>query len=142
MKTAYELTHKLDADAAAIFLFSGNAVFSIKNPRTSKHMTFRVVRSRYAKMYFTYVLGGQEWQYVGCVFTDMPMEVRKGRKGMAYNTTSFQAASWVFRRLGNLKKDLTGAEFWHAGKCGRCGRQLTDPTSIELGIGPECRKRK
>jgi hypothetical protein len=26
-----------------------------------------------------------------------------------------------------------------AGICCNCGRTLTDPTSLELGIGPECR---
>jgi hypothetical protein len=28
----------------------------------------------------------------------------------------------------------------HEGKCGRCGRLLTVPSSIESGIGPECSK--
>ena len=28
----------------------------------------------------------------------------------------------------------------HIGKCCKCGRKLTDPKSIELGIGPECAK--
>lgn len=27
-------------------------------------------------------------------------------------------------------------------RCKECGRELTDPDSIGLGIGPECRKRK
>jgi hypothetical protein len=26
----------------------------------------------------------------------------------------------------------------HTGKCGRCGRKLTDPQSIARGIGPDC----
>jgi hypothetical protein len=26
----------------------------------------------------------------------------------------------------------------HEGKCGRCGRTLTVPESIDRGIGPEC----
>jgi hypothetical protein len=26
----------------------------------------------------------------------------------------------------------------HEGKCGRCGRTLTVPSSIDAGIGPEC----
>ena len=33
-----------------------------------------------------------------------------------------------------------GYNVHHSGKCGRCGRKLTTPESIECGIGPECRK--
>jgi hypothetical protein len=29
----------------------------------------------------------------------------------------------------------------HVGTCGHCGRKLSDPTSLETGIGPECRKK-
>lgn len=32
-------------------------------------------------------------------------------------------------------------EVWHNGSCGKCGRVLKDPESIEVGIGPECRKK-
>ena len=28
--------------------------------------------------------------------------------------------------------------FWHEGRCGRCGRTLTDPESIKRGLGPVC----
>lgn len=33
-----------------------------------------------------------------------------------------------------------GWELKHEGKCGRCGRKLTNPESIETGIGPVCSK--
>ncbi|MCH9729159.1 MAG: hypothetical protein K0U84_05675 [Actinomycetia bacterium] len=29
----------------------------------------------------------------------------------------------------------------HSGNCGFCGRKLTDPASVERGIGPECLKK-
>ena len=51
-----------------------------------------------------------------------------------------QAAYW--RRAGDtgtaerLEKVLNAN-----GRCRRCGRALTDPESIELGEGPECRRR-
>ena len=28
---------------------------------------------------------------------------------------------------------------YHSGRCGRCGRKLTDPESIRTGLGPVCR---
>lgn len=34
-----------------------------------------------------------------------------------------------------------GIRFQHVGKCCVCGRPLTNPTSIDAGIGPECSGR-
>lgn len=56
---------------------------------------------------------------------------------------------WMWRRLEAdrpLTYDITvggagtsgGATLLHAGRCGRCGRLLTVPESIESGYGPEC----
>ena len=36
---------------------------------------------------------------------------------------------------GNLPPAL---EVWHEGRCGRCGRKLTTPQSVETGFGPVC----
>ena len=32
-------------------------------------------------------------------------------------------------------------EVWHEGKCCRCGRTLTVPESVKLGIGPGVRRQ-
>ena len=34
-----------------------------------------------------------------------------------------------------------GFNLHHEGRCGRCGRKLTVPESIESGFGPECAGR-
>jgi hypothetical protein len=39
------------------------------------------------------------------------------------------------------------AHYWEdqlakAGRCKRCGRLLTEPVSVERGIGPECVKKE
>ena len=47
---------------------------------------------------------------------------------------------YVFHHLG-MKTLNTSIEIFHDGRCGRCGRQLTDPTSVETGLGPYCRKK-
>ncbi len=39
---------------------------------------------------------------------------------------------------GNLPEAL---EVWHEGRCGRCGRKLTTPQSVETGFGPVCAER-
>lgn len=32
-------------------------------------------------------------------------------------------------------------QIWHEGKCCRCGRKLTDPDSISIGLGPYCQTK-
>ena len=34
--------------------------------------------------------------------------------------------------------EQAGFKIHHEGRCGRCGRKLTVPESIETGLGPEC----
>jgi hypothetical protein len=48
-----------------------------------------------------------------------------------------------YRNTGQLAL----AHYWEdqlakAGRCKRCGRLLTEPVSVERGIGPECLKKQ
>ena len=50
---------------------------------------------------------------------------------------SSKAFSWAW---GYIKNDVLPVklEIWHEGRCARCNRKLTVPSSIESGFGPEC----
>lgn len=37
--------------------------------------------------------------------------------------------------------EAPGLQIFHEGRCGRCGRVLTVPESVETGFGPECAGR-
>ena len=45
---------------------------------------------------------------------------------------------------GNLTAGIgtEGITIWHATRCRRCNRPLTDPWSITLGIGPTCAEKE
>lgn len=46
---------------------------------------------------------------------------------------------WTWDRLVNKGLDLPDViEVWHEGGCKHCGKKLTVPASIELGMGPDC----
>ena len=60
---------------------------------------------------------------------------RKSRVGE--DAPSARAFRWIWSRFVS-DKDFAPAEFWHEGRCGRCGRKLTVPASIERGLGPVC----
>ncbi len=45
-------------------------------------------------------------------------------------------------READLRRILADAEEWLSGRCSKCGRELLDPESVELGMGPECRRQE
>lgn len=40
------------------------------------------------------------------------------------------------------RENLRTVRVLHEGRCGRCGRKLTVPESIDTGLGPECGNRR
>jgi hypothetical protein len=73
--------------------------------------------------------------YLGTIFADGNFRVtRKSR--VAADAPSAVAFAWFVRNLESAKVDV-----WHDGTCGRCGRKLTVPESIESGLGPVCAGR-
>ena len=64
-------------------------------------------------------------------------------KGSKYNDESWpvRILRRVLFRLYRGEFDQVAAAGWelkHAGRCCRCGRKLTTPRSVEIGIGPVC----
>jgi hypothetical protein len=129
------------------FALAGNARLTLVSERTGTRFTFRIrakaVKSGEAPAppWFVSVLTGREnesdYTFLGTIFEDR-VTYRHGRK----STVSPEAPSakgfawaWTFIAKGELPP---GCEVWHEGRCGRCGRALTVPESIALGIGPEC----
>ena len=53
---------------------------------------------------------------------------------------SYKAFSWVHARLSSNMNLPESVVIHHENRCGRCGKRLTVPESIESGYGPECIK--
>jgi hypothetical protein len=49
---------------------------------------------------------------------------------------------WTFARLQAGKALPASIEIWHEGGCQCCGKRLTVPASIELGMGPDCAEER
>jgi hypothetical protein len=61
---------------------------------------------------------------------------RKSR--ISPDAPSAKGFRWVFNKLQD-GADLAGkVEIRHDGACGRCGRSLTVPASVDTGFGPHC----
>jgi hypothetical protein len=129
------------------FMTAGNATVTLTRKSDGQRFTYKVtapmkytekggkVRDHEAAVRFVSVLTGQDnendYQYLGNVFLDS-MKYAHGRK----SKLDWQAPSAKhFWAAWNYPGDY---ELHHEGKCGRCGRKLTVPESIESGYGPEC----
>lgn len=130
------------------FLVAGQAVFTLRSRRTHDHFTYRIMKKATPgrpDVFFASVLrGSDEWSYLG-VFEPQPANLTGGRvrqtqgSRVGADAPSFLGLNWFLRNLRvNISEQV---EFMHVGKCGRCGRALTNPESIESGLGPECANR-
>lgn len=133
------------ADQALKFITAGKAVFTVKSLKSGEHITFKVKKSKKpaGPSHFVTVRddadGIGSYSYLGVLWNGA--EFNHGvRSLLAHDSKYANAARWLF---SNLKQNQLPArcEFWHEGKCGRCGRALTHPESIASGIGPECKSK-
>lgn len=130
------ISHKLANENVLEFLFGGNALFTVKNNETGKHMSFKVIKSKKTQKNIYYVMKNDGQIFLGTIF-DRNKFVFSKKSSVAIDSPEVKAFVFVFDRL--LKNNLPAkVEIWHNGKCGRCGRTLTEPSSILVGYGPEC----
>lgn len=134
-----------DVGDVLAFIQAGKAVFTLKSMKTSNRFTYRVKESNDGKVFFVSLMTGTDneahYSYIGVIREDS--EFRHTTKSkVSEDADSFRAFSWFWRQVssGSGSPLNPAVEFWHEGKCGRCGRLLTVPESIDRGIGPECAK--
>lgn len=130
--------HKLENKEALQFIFAGKSLVTFVNTKTGNRFTFKIKSTKDSNLYFISVLTSPEiYTYIGTAVEGL---FRHGRKSAI--SSSAQSVK-VFEFVLNKLKLLSLPDFievWHEGKCGKCGRTLTVPSSIQSGIGPECAK--
>lgn len=123
---------------ARAFVLGGNATFTTVSRRTSTRYTYRVKLGE--RGHLVGVLSGpdneQSYTYVGLI-RDTTFWFARGAE-----TPAAKAFAWVWDAISNRDEHrLAQVEIWHAGRCSACGRLLTDPESIQRGLGPVCAER-
>lgn len=122
------------------FIFAGDAIFTLKSEKTGNHYTYRMSKVEDAKnLYFVSLLTGpdvfRDYTYMGKVKDEIFSLTAKS----TYKETSLPVMAFdiFFYRIKKYQMH-SQMKFYHMGICGKCGRALTDPESIEAGIGPIC----
>lgn len=137
------MNKEMNKELVPKFALAGNAIITLYSGNTGVHFTYKISRHRDDKdLYFVKLLRGADnnadYSYIGCYYKDTnrfnPCKPWKDRN-LDLWPPSMRAIKCFFEHLYNLPKAL---HVYHEGRCGKCGRRLTTPESIERGFGPEC----
>jgi hypothetical protein len=131
-------SHKLNSTEALKFMFAGNSTATFVNTKTDNRFTFKLKQKKDSNLFFVSVLTSSDvYTYIGTVING---QFKHGRKSkINKDAQSVRVFEYVFKNL--LSASLPDfIEVWHEGRCGKCGRTLTVPSSISTGLGPECIK--
>jgi hypothetical protein len=132
-------SHQIKHTDAVEFILAGKSLFTLLNSKSDNRFTFKVKKHKVDDVYFVSVLTNPDvYQFLG-IIKNQKFTHSKSSK-ISKDAQSFRVFDYVFFNLckGTLPEFI---EIWHEGKCGKCGRTLTVPLSIETGFGPECQKR-
>lgn len=90
-------------------------------------------------MLWIYTLtSNNEWVYVGYYHKIQACFKLTAKSKYTSDSAIVKGVAYIFKMI--LKPDYSDPRMHllHEGICCRCGRPLTNPSSIELGIGPYC----
>lgn len=121
---------------------NNGAAFTVRSMKTHKDYTYKISKSEFNGQLYTHVR--VETEYLNFSYLGSYRNGKIVRKGSTVETPSAVAISWILDKVQANKFELlnSNVELMHLGKCVRCGKTLTDATSIEIGLGPTCRHLK
>jgi hypothetical protein len=138
---------------SSTFLFAGKSEFIVKNNKGESYI-FSIkrgkARSKFESAEHMYYVkccrdgnsGEYNGRYMGYFNTRSTTNqgFRAGHKGLDEHTKAFKVLKWAVSQVVNEKELPEGYSIEHTGKCGACGKRLTDDWSKEIGLGPTCLK--
>jgi hypothetical protein len=139
-----------NAKAIRSFALAGKATVTIESLKTGAHYTYKIEKAKSGSAWFVSVLSGPsnetDFTYMGMLFSS-EQKTWFGHNGTEFRLTKKSRYTddavcvrafrffWRFVEAGAMPQDMNVR---HSGACGRCGRTLTTPESLDRGIGPEC----
>jgi len=127
------------------FIFAGKAFFTLENVETGNRFTYKVSTLKGDKagdVFFVNLLSGpdntSDYTYMGIVGKMQDRFKTTAKSKVSMNALSAMGFSWLVDMTHKSIELPEQVKFYHAGRCGRCGRKLTTPESIKAGYGPEC----
>lgn len=150
-------TAKFETAMSALdYMLAGNATVTLVSKKTGARFTYKISkpteetenggkrRSHDAQIAFVSLLNGpdntSDYMYLGLINLERNEFFLTKKSSAGPDAPSVRGFQYAFGNLARKSRLPEDVEIWHEGYCGRCGRELTVPSSIAAGIGPECAK--
>lgn len=145
LSVATHLSGKLVNDFTHLsnYIFAGKSIFTLVNTKSGVRYTYFVSKAKgddENAPHFVSVLVGaenQQFMFVGTIF-GKKMYRHSTKSRVNVNTQSIKGIIYMLTKLSENGGLDDCMEVYHLGRCGRCGRALTEPESVATGLGPIC----
>lgn len=147
------ISGEIDKSKALQFMLAGCSEFTLVSGKTGTKLRYKLdkkvsIQSKDGENQFIYWLNTTEKSgtpiYAGVVYFDTNDNQFKFGKGARGNLNKedirVKSLLYVLNNLYNNNIQIN-VKIFHTGKCGKCGKKLTDPVSILTGLGPHCAKQ-
>lgn len=145
-------THKLSSAAVPAFMLAGKALLTLSNTATGSHHTYKLQapgktaeERDSAPILFVSVLTGPEntshYTYIGILIRQSGQFRTTAKTRLPSGDKRVLGFEWLARNAARTDA-FPSVEVRHHNHCGKCGRVLTVPTSIDTGLGPICDGRR
>jgi hypothetical protein len=135
--------HIYDPSMAKAYMLGGFAIFTVSSIKTGKFYTYKVIRyKKNSRVYFVGVLTeGNKYRYVCSIIDGKLFKHKSTSPSVPIDSMHVRIFAWVYGALNKTTIEMPkGLLFYHHGHCCCCGRRITDPKSINSGVGPVCAK--
>lgn len=115
------------------------APFTVRSKRSGADFTYKFKQAVFNDQPYLHVY--IEVEYLKFRYLGWYRDGNLVRKGATIDTPAAKGIAWILSKLKAQAFDAVEAQadLFHMGSCAKCGKPLTDATSIEIGIGPICR---
>lgn len=137
-----EQSCKLSGPFIRDYIFGGRGIVTLKSP-SGVHHSYMFAKPKNEDVFpddvvFVYAVHERsKLFYVGMIESGRFRLTRNSR--FDSHTDIVKGARYIVKMADHPDME-TPMALYHEGMCACCGRRLTNPKSLESGIGPKCRK--
>lgn len=127
------------------FFLAGHAIFTVTN-NIGEYYTYLIRKmptsEKFSECHLIYLLTGpdntSDYTYMGRVDSYHGGVILTQKSRYTKSSKCYRVADWALHQVWQNKDLPAGYSIRHVGRCGRCGRELTTPRSLDIGLGPIC----